>query len=435
MSDGYERTSDEREHTSDERERTSDERERTAHEREQARLERERGRNGDPPTHPPTRPPTPPTRRPTRAPRGRRPTPPRRRGAPPPRRHSWVGRIVAVLVLVLAAAVVWFLVELFQPIHGSPHGQVTVTIPAHSTASQIGDELANAGVVSSGFFFELRATLDGKRGELLSGTYHLQQGMTYSSVLKVLSTPPTAAKVTNITIIEGRTRAQINDLLRSQGVAGSYFVATRRSPLINFAAYGAPRGTPDLEGFLFPDTYQLVEPISIPKLVNDQLTTFRQQFATVNLGYARSKHLTPYDVLIIASLVEAEAATAHDQPLVASVVYNRLALGMPLQLDSTTRYATGNYTEPLTQAQLNSPSPYNTRNHKGLPPTPIDNPGLAAIQAAAHPARTSYLYFVARVCGNGSSVFESNYNQFLADSAKYQQARSARHGKSLTRCS
>ena len=273
---------------------------------------------------------------------------------------------------------------------------VTVTIPAHSTASQIGDELANAGVVSSGFFFELRATLDGKRGQLLTGTYHLQQGMTYSAVLKVLSTPPAAAKVTNITIIEGRTRAQINDLLRAQGVAGSYFVATRRSPLINFAAYGAPRHTPDLEGFLFPDTYQLVEPIGIPKLVTDQLTTFRQQFAGVNLGYARSKHLTPYDVLIIASLVQAEAATAHDQPLVASVVYNRLALGMPLQLDSTTRYATGNYTEPLTQAQLNSPSPYNTRNHKGLPPTPIDNPGLAAIEAAAHPARTSYLYFVAR---------------------------------------
>jgi UPF0755 protein len=403
MPDGYERTSDDR---------------------EQARLERERGRNGNPPT-----------RRPTRSSRPGRTPAPRRRGAPPARRHSWVGRIFALLILVLAAAVVWFLVELFQPIHGSPHGRVTVTIPAHSTVSQIGDELAHAGVISSGFFFELRATLDGKRGDLRAGTYDLQQGMTYSSVLNVLSTPPPAAKVTNITIIPGRTRAQINDLLRSQGVAGSYFAATRHSPLIDFAAYGAPRHTPDLEGFLFPNTYQLVEPISIPKLVTDQLTTFRQQFAKVNLGYARSKHLTPYDVVIIASLVEAEAATAHDEPLVASVVYNRLALGMPLQLDSTTRYATGNYTEPLTQAQLNSPSPYNTRNHKGLPPTPIDNPGLAAIEAAAHPARTNFLYFVARVCGNGSSAFESNYKQFLADSAKYQQERSARKGKSLTRCS
>jgi peptidoglycan lytic transglycosylase G len=342
---------------------------------------------------------------------------------------------VALLMLAIAAALIWFLVELFQPLHGSPHGEVSVTVPPHSTASQVGDELARAGVVPSGFFFELRATLAGQRGDLLAGTYHLQLGMTYSAVLKVLTTPPPAAKVTNITITEGRTRASINDLLSAQGVKGSYFVATRRSPLINFAAYGAPRHTPDLEGFLFPDTYQLVEPISIQKLVTDQLTTFRQQFSHVNLSYARSKHLTPYDVLIIASLVQAEAATAHDQPLVASVVYNRLALGMPLQLDSTTRYATGNYTKPLTQSELNSPSPYNTRNHKGLPPTPIDNPGLAAIQAAAHPARTKFLYFVARVCGNGSSAFESNYNQFLADEAKYQQARAARHGRSLTRCS
>jgi UPF0755 protein len=411
MSDGFERTAEEREQA-----RLA--RERTAEQREQARLARERSRNGG-----------------GRPPRAGRNQPPRRRPAHPPRRHSWPGRILALLLLVVAAALIWFLVELFQPFHGSPHGRVTVTIPAHSTASQVGDELARAGVVPSGFFFELRATLAGDRGDLRAGTYRLQLGMSYGAALKVLTTPPPAAKVTNVTIIEGRTRAQINDLLRGEGVSGSYFVATRRSPLINFAAYGAPRRTPDLEGFLFPDTYQLVEPISIQKLVNDQLRTFRQQFATVNLGYARSKHLTPYDVLVIASLVQAEAATTHDEPLVASVIYNRLALGMPLQLDSTTRYATGNYTKPLTQSQLNSRSPYNTRNHKGLPPTPIDNPGLSAIEAAAHPARTNFLYFVAKVCGNGSSAFESNYNQFLADSAKYQQARSARHGKSLTRCS
>jgi uncharacterized YceG family protein len=258
--------------------------------------------------------------------------------------------------------------------------------------------------------------------------------MTYGAVLKILTTAPPAAKTTNITIVEGRTRAQINDLLRTQGVKGSYFAATRRSPLINFAAYGAPRHTPDLEGFLFPDTYQLVEPISVSKLVSDQLTTFKQEFGRVNLGYARSRHLTPYDVLIIASMVEAEAATSHDQPLIASVIYNRLADGMPLQIDATTRYATGNYTKPLTNAQLNSRSPYNTRVHKGLPPTPIDNPGLAAMQAAAHPAHTNFLYFVAKVCGNGSSVFESNYQQFQADVAKYQQARRARGGRSPERC-
>ena len=184
---------------------------------------------------------------------------------------------------MLAAAAIWFLVELFQPFHGSPRGQVTVTDsrPFHGPAG--GDQLARDGVIPSGFFFEVRATLAGDRGDLLSGTYHLQLGMTYGAVLKILTTPPPAAKTTNITIVEGRRRAQIDDLLRSQGVKGSYFVATRRSPLINLAAYGAPRHTPDLEGFLFPDTYQLVEPVSIEKLVDDQLRTFRSEFARVNL--------------------------------------------------------------------------------------------------------------------------------------------------------
>jgi UPF0755 protein len=320
--------------------------ERTAEERDEARRERERSAQRDDPRRQSDR-----TRRPNGT-AGRRPAPQRRRSHPS-RVRKWGGRLVAVLALALAVGAIWFLVQLYQPFHGSPQGIVTVTIQPHSTSRQVGDELAQAGVVSSGFFFDVRATLAGERGDLRAGTYHLQRNMTYSKALKVLTTAPVGPPTTNITIIEGRTRAQVNDLLKSQGVKGSYFVATRHSPLINFAAYGAPRDTPDLEGFLFPDTYQLVEPISIPKLVEDQLKTFKTEWGQVNLGYARSKHLSPYDVLTIASMVQAEAATAHDRPLIASVIYNRLRLGMPLQIDATTRYATGNYTQPLTAAQMN----------------------------------------------------------------------------------
>jgi len=408
MPDGYERTAEERDDARRERERT-------AEQREEARRRRGRGRRPD-------------------GTAARRAAPQRRRSSRPSRLRKWGGRFLAVLALALAVGVIWFLFQLYQPFHGSPHGSVTVTIQPHSTSREIGDELARAGVVSSGFFFDLRATLAGERGDLRAGTYKLQQDMTYSNALKVLTTAPVGPPVMNITIIEGRTRAQINDLLKAQAVKGSYFVATRHSPLINFAAYGAPKHTPDLEGFLFPDTYQLAEPISIPKLVTDQLGTFHTEWSQVNLGYARSRHLTPYDVLIIASMVQAEAATARDRPLIASVIYNRLRLGMPLQIDATTRYATGNYTKPLTDAQLNSSSPYNTRIHKGLTPTPIDNPGLASMQAAAHPAQTNYLYFVVKPCGNGEQVFTSNYNQFLADAQKYQAARTARGGKSPERC-
>ena len=240
-------------------------------------------------------------------------------------------------------------------------------------------------------------------------------------------------KTTNVTIIPGRTRRQLDALLRSQGVKGSYFNDTRSSPLLNPHSYGAPARTHSLEGFLFPDTYNLREPLSIPALVADQLKNFKQKWAQVKLSYARQHHLSPYDVLIIASMVQAEAATPHDMKLVASVIYNRLRDGMPLQIDATTRYATGNYTRPLTEKELKSPSPYNTRTRAGLTPTPIDSPGLQSIQAAAHPPQSDYLYFVVKPCGKGAMVFSSNYQQFLADTAQYQAARS-KLGRSPTHC-
>jgi UPF0755 protein len=357
-----------------------------------------------------------------------------RRATAPGGRRSLLVRGGAVIALVLAAALIWFCIELFQPFHGSGHGSVTVTIPARAGAHQVGDLLAHDGVVASGLFFYLRATLDGDRSKLLAGTYGMKLDMSYGQALKVLTTPPLAAKVTSVTIVPGRTRRQTDARLRAEGISGSYLAATRRSPLLSPSSYGAPRSTPSLEGFLFPDTYQLRVPVGVGTLVADQLTGFKRAFARVGLSYARGRHLAAYEVLIIASIIEKEAATAHDEPLVASVIYNRLRDGMPLGMDSTTRYEFNDYTTPLTNAQLSASSPYNTRLNKGLPPTPIANPGLSAIEAAAAPARTNYLYFVVKPCGNGASVFSSNYNQFLADSARYQSARASRGGNSPAKC-
>jgi UPF0755 protein len=408
--------------------------ERTAEEREAARLERERRRaeqgdeataagDGEAPAG---------TKRVSWA--GRKPTPRKRPPRDPPRRRFSVARLIALIALILSAAVIWFLVELFQPFYGSGHGQVTVTISPHSSASQVGDLLERQGVISSSFFFQVRALVAGDRSNLRAGTYQLKLDMSYGDVLSKLTTAPPRAKVTNLTIVEGRRRDEIAALLRAQGVKGNYLAATRSSPLINPRAYGAPRRIPSLEGFLFPSTYQLREPISATALATDQLKTFRQRFAKVNFSSARRKHLTPYDVLTIASMIQGEAQSAHDMRLVASVIYNRLAKGMLLQIDATTRYAVGNFTHPLTVSQLRSRSRYNTRVHKGLPPTPIDNPGMAAIQAAAHPARSNYLYFVVEPCGNGKERFASNYAQFLRYAQQYQSARNARGGRSPAHC-
>jgi UPF0755 protein len=258
--------------------------------------------------------------------------------------------------------------------------------------------------------------------------------MSYGDVLKRLTTAPKPVPTENITFTPGETRRKYAALLRSQGIKGDYYKETLGSKLLDPHRYGAPKGTHQLEGFLFPDTYQLRKPVNIHELIDDQLKQFKKQFATVDLTYAKRKNLTAYDVLTIASMVEAESATAHDRPLVAAVIYNRLHDGMPLQIDATSRYQYNDYDKPLTQSQLASPSQYNTRIHKGLPPTPIDSPSLASIEAAAHPAKSNALYFVVKPCGNGEMTFTANYQQFLADAAKYNNARTARGGRSPEHC-
>jgi uncharacterized YceG family protein len=152
---------------------------------------------------------------------------------------------------------------------------------------------------------------------------------------------------------------------------------------------------PHLEGFLFPATYEFTRRTTTRQLLNHQLTAFEKNWAKVNMAYARSKNLTPYDVLIIASMIEREVIAPEERPLVAAVIYNRLKAGMALGIDATIRYGLGvPATESLRESHLEDPTPYNTRLHSGLPPTPIANPGLASMRAAARPAKVDYLFFV-----------------------------------------
>ena len=171
--------------------------------------------------------------------------------------------------------------------------------------------------------------------------------------------------------------------------------------------------TGSMEGFLFPALYEFTQETTPRELVADQLAAFRKRFATVNLSYARSKNLTPYDVLIIASMIEEETAVASERRLVSAVIYNRLRNRMPLGIDATIRYGLDiPGTESLTKAALATDSPYNTRLRTGLPPTPIANPGLASIRAAANPARVDYLYYV-RKPGSLRHYFTADETDFL----------------------
>ena len=216
--------------------------------------------------------------------------------------------------------------------------------------------------------------------------------------------PPPPPKPFRVVFPEGFTRAQMADRVsavakiaerkRHAPVAlGSrpYLRASRTAVLPCFR----PRRQVNLEGFLFPATYDFLAKTTSPNLVNDQLAAFCQNWSSVNFTYARSKNLTAYDVLKIASMVEKETLAPSERPLVAAVIYNRLHAHMPLGIDATLRYGLHIApTQSILESQLQSNNPYNSRKVPGLPPTPIANPGLASIRAAAHPAKVDYLYFV-----------------------------------------
>jgi UPF0755 protein len=240
-------------------------------------------------------------------------------------------------------------------------------------------------------------------------------------------------KIVKVVIPEGFTRAQIAVLALKDGLRGSYLLPSKRSRELELAHYGAPASTPNLEGFLFPATYEMYVGTPASRLVSEQLTAFHENFGGGEFDRARKLGITPYQLLIVASIIEREAAMAHDRPLVAAVIYNRLRLKMTLGIDSTLRYALHNFSTPLTEAELRSDSPYNTRVHLGLPPTPISNPGLAAIQAAAHPAHASYLYYVAGADGCGEEVFSTSYAQFEKNAAAYREA-IAKNGGRVPTC-
>jgi peptidoglycan lytic transglycosylase G len=399
---------------------------RSSEDRERARAERAARRVGRSATvEEPLPPAADPLPSPRRVPASRRPAPPRQR-PPRPRSRHWGRRLLALVALAAIVFALYAINATFQPFHGDGTGSVRVTIPAGADAGQIGDILAAKHVVDSSRFFVVNATVTGRRGGLRPGRYTLRHGMTNGAAIDALTKGPKVKVVptTNITIPEGPSIREEAPKIDKASFTGNYAkVANSPQTLRAIRRLGAPKGTRTAEGFMFPATYTLVEGAPIKNLVAKQLAAFKQNFGKVGMAYARRKNLTRYDVLIIASLVEREAQLDRERPLIASVIYNRLRDGTPLGIDATIRYQTGNWQTPILQSQLDRDTPYNSRLRRGLPPTPIGNPGLKSMQAAAHPARTKYLFFVRKPGNSGAHAFSSTNAQFERDNARYQASR------------
>ena len=450
---------------------------RTSEQREQARAEREArraaraGQGGAPPPEPPEPPSArpipadgdsalatdatppeaeqellPPVRRPrAQLPRAsaspaeptRRARPGGTEGAPPttqPSRRRVGLRVLLALALLLALGIAGAVaVTLLRS--DTAGASVRVDIPLGAGVSDIGDLLERRGVVSSGTLFELRATLTGQRGELRPGSYELERGMGYGRAIDALAAGPSMRRtpVVAVTIPEGRSLREISAVVRKAGLRGSYSRAVARSSELRPRRYGAER-TRNLEGFLFPATYEVRRRARASDLVAKQLQAFEREFGRLDLRAARRRNLTAYDIITIASMVEREAQVPRERPLIAAVIYNRLRQGIPLFIDATTRYETNNWTRPLRESVLRSDTPYNTRTNPGLPPTLIGNPGIASLRAAAKPARSDDLYYVVKPGTCGEHVFSETGAEFERDVARYNAARERRGGKSPTSC-
>lgn len=352
----------------------------------------------------------------TRTPRHERPSRPAERQ----RRKRRAGRVLlglAVVFVVLAAAIAsvgWF--YLYKPDTETAAGKpVTVTIVSGSSTEQIAQQLAEVGVVENAAMFRLRSRLAESDGTLKAGEYELSTGMPYELVIAKLAAGPDIAYF-DVPIPEGFTVRQIAERFAARAeIPEDEILAMVTSGAKDFAtdhSYLADTYGNSLEGYLFPATYRVKEGTSAQQVVEMMLDKFDEVIAGVDLSYAKSKNLDVNDVVIIASILERESKLPKEFPLVSSVIYNRLKKPMRLQLCATVLYKMPEGTTRLTDADTKRESPYNTYIHDGLPVGPISSPGLAALDAAANPAKTDYFYYV--LTGkDGSQTFTHSYEDFL----------------------
>lgn len=321
---------------------------------------------------------------------------------PPPRaarrkRHRARSTVLGSFAVVVVLVVVGLFYVSRQVSPGGRLGtKVAVVIPPHSSTSKIGSILAKAGVIHDGSLFAIYSKVQGA-GALLSGTYHLARNESYGAVITVLEAGPPQV-VSRLTIPEGYTLTDIAERLQSlrgMHLSAAKFLAASSSGTVR-SPYEPP-GVNNLEGLVFPATYDVTSSMTEVDVLQKMVQAFDDEASQLGLTQgAAALHTSPYDVVKVASIVEREAKLDGDRGPVASSIYNRLANGMTLGADSTLVYELRTTYPNLNASSINynQPNAYNTRLNKGLPPTPIANPGIPSLRAATSPPHTGYLYFV-----------------------------------------
>ncbi len=303
---------------------------------------------------------------------------------------------------------------------------VIFTIRKGESTKSIAQRLEQEGIIRSAFFFSTLTQLKGADSELKAGEYELRADMRPSEILGRLQQG--ISRGWRVVIPEGWRLAQVADVLEQEGIANRQAFLQAAGKASVDPAYSRPVGA-SLEGYVFPDTYFFPADSKPEDLVATIVRNFDRRLDPSLRQRANERGQTIHQVLILASIVEREAAVGAERPLIARVYYNRLKAGMPLQADPTVQYAVlgnsgrpegkdGYWKKELTKADLESDSPYNTYRAVGLPPGPISNPGLASIRAVLDPVEADYLFFVARP--DGSHAFARTFEEHLQNVQKYR---------------
>jgi UPF0755 protein len=325
--------------------------------------------------------------------------------------------VVSLVVVFVGAFAVWLLVGAEKPYKGYEAAEQFVQIPPGAGPASIGRRLAESGVIRDQLSFRIALARSGQARRLQAGEYRFDRPLTTREVIDRIARGDVFLRP--ITFREGLTVRQMAEIYERDGGGSKaeFLRAAQNASLIHDIDPVAP----DLEGYLFPDTYTLPRRTTADQLVQRMVTAFRDVMTPDLVQRAAARGMSVRELMTLASLVEKETAKAGERPIVAAVYVNRLKIGMGMQCDPTVIYAlerAGKYDGNLTRENLQFDSPYNTYRYAGLPPGPIAAPGRASIEAAASPADVPYLYFVSR--NDGSHVFSATLDEHNRKVFEYQ---------------
>lgn len=336
------------------------------------------------------------------------------------RRGKVVTAAGVVIALFVGATVGLFLYLRSLGVIGSsdPGKAVSVVVRRGSSASDVAKLLAARNVIPSALGFRIYLKIHGDHPTIEAGTYNLREGLDVHDALAALGRQRPHAGYVTVTFPEGSWLTDFARILnKDTNISGRRFLQVAHSGKVR--SKFEPARVRSLEGLVFPSTYQIAASNSAADVARRLVSQLDAEVSKLDLSKVTSMGYTPYQLIIVASMVEAEAKVQGDRAKIAEVIYNRLRQGIPLGIDATIDYALGHHVAALTNSQLAIRSPYNTRLHTGLPPTPIGAPGASSLQAAAAPATGNFLYYVVADC-QGHHFFTADYGAFLRAKARYE---------------